>query len=311
MKQFYARTNHRAFERQIARHERRVARLQQIKKQLAAGQDSTTATHADNDDETLPQLNFSEHYHISHSRKDHFNLTRWLADNKDDKAVEVFHFVLRQCTAHTYCTVFQNFLPMLKDHLLRHISGTPSEDFSNHDRRQLVIHKNQVFRHKTLQINFTTYDCRRDQDTINIGTHSDIMVLANPDEDPENSHPYWYARVIGIFHATVQQVGSSTSYENMDFLWVRWYGFDVQARSGFKACRLHQVGFLDSNDPGAFGFLDPHDLLRAVHLVPAFEFGKSSRLLSQSIARHKNEGHEDYQRYYINMCVFYICHWLY
>lgn len=88
MKQFYARTNHRAFEHQIARHEQRVARLQQIEKQLAVGQDST-ATHADNDNETLPQLNFSEHYRISHLRKDHFNLTRWLADNEDDKAVEV------------------------------------------------------------------------------------------------------------------------------------------------------------------------------------------------------------------------------
>ena len=53
------------------------------------------------------------------------------------------------------------------------------------------------------------------------------MVLANPDKDPENSHSYWYAGMIGIFHAMVQQVGSGTSYKNMDFLWVHWYGFDV------------------------------------------------------------------------------------
>jgi tryptophan 2,3-dioxygenase len=87
------------------------------------------------------------------------------------------------------------------------------------------------------------------------------MVLANQDEDPNNMHPYWYARVIGIFHALVQHVGSSSTYEHMDFLWVRWYGLDVRVRSGFKARQLHQIGFLDGNDLGAFGFIDPQDLI--------------------------------------------------
>ena len=139
---------------------------------------------------------------------------------------------------------------------------------------------------------------------INTCTHSDIMVLANHDEDPENSHPYWYARVIGIFHPMVSQVGSGTAYKQIDFLWVRWYGFDMHARSGFKARRLHQVGFLDSNvGAGAFGFINPLDVVRAVHLIPAFHFGKTSILLSPSIARRDDEGDEDYQRYYINMFV--------
>ena len=82
------------------------------------------------------------------------------------------------------------------------------------------------------------------------------MVLANQAEDPENRHPYWYARVIGIFHAMVLKVGSGTVYEQIDFLWVRWYGLDIHSRSGFKARRLHQVGFLNSNDDtSAFGLL--------------------------------------------------------
>jgi hypothetical protein len=128
------------------------------------------------------------------------------------------------------------------------------------------------------------------------------MVLANQAEDPENKHPYWYARVIGIFHAMVLRVGSGTTYQQIDFLWVRWYGLDMRARSGFKARRLHQVGFLDSNDDtNAFGFIDPLDVIRAIHLIPAFHFGKTSQLLSPSLARHEDEGDEDYQRYYINM----------
>ena len=193
----------------------------------------------------------------------------------------------------------------MKDHLLGRISERPEDSFTDKDRRQLLLHNNRIFCHKTLRINFTTYDGRRDQDTINIRTHSDIIVLANQDEDPENEHPYWYARVIGIFHAMVLHVGSGTTYEQIDFLWVRWYGFDMKSRSGFKARRLHQVGFLNSNDDtGAFGFINDLDVIRAVHLIPAFHFGKSSLLLSTSIARRKDEGDEDYERYYVNMYVF-------
>lgn len=88
MKQFYAQTNHRVLECQIALYERRVARLHQIKKQLAANQNSATVFRAD--EETLPQSDPLEHYHTSHSCKVHFNVTKWLTDNKGDQAVEVF-----------------------------------------------------------------------------------------------------------------------------------------------------------------------------------------------------------------------------
>jgi hypothetical protein len=191
----------------------------------------------------------------------------------------------------------------LKDHLLGRITTSESEnDFTDQDRRKLLIHNNRVFCHKTLRINFTTYDCRRDQDTINTRTHSDVMVLANEDDDSDNTHPYWYCRVIGIFHAMVRRIGSSPTYQQMDFLWVRWYGLDMHARSGFKARRLHQVGFLD--DSGAFGFIDPHDIIRAVHLIPAFHHGMTTHLLPPSIARRKEEQDKDYERYYVGQCVY-------
>ena len=182
----------------------------------------------------------------------------------------------------------------------------PEGGFTDHDRRKVLLHNNRIYCHKTLRINFTTYDCRRDQDTINPRTRSDVMVLANEDEDSENTHPYWYARVIGIFHAMVRRVGSATTFEQMDFLWVRWYGFDTHARSGFKARRLHQIGFLNSHeDTGAFGFIDPSDVIRAIHLIPAFHHGTSSQFLPPSIARREDEGDEDYVRYYVGMYVLF------
>ena len=185
---------------------------------------------------------------------------------------------------------------------------TPNNGFTDQDRRKLHIYNNRLYCHKTLRINFTTYDCRQDQDTINPRTHSDVIVLADKDEDAENMHFYWYARVIGIFHAMVGQAGAegTTAFEQMDFLWVRWYGYDTHARSGFKAHRLHQIGFLDSyEDKGAFGFIDPSDVICAIHLIPAFKLGTSSELLPPSIARRDDEGDEDYVRYYVGMWVLF------
>jgi hypothetical protein len=46
-----------------------------------------------------------------------------------------------------------------------------------------------------------TYDVRRDADTINPTMYPDIMV-ESPETGPE-AQPFWYAHIIGIFHALV------------------------------------------------------------------------------------------------------------
>ena len=83
VKQFYTWTNRQGFERQISWHERRTAKLQTIKKKLEADK------LVDDNDEDLPQSDPSEHYHISKSCKVHFDITKWLVDNKEDQAVKV------------------------------------------------------------------------------------------------------------------------------------------------------------------------------------------------------------------------------
>jgi len=93
------------------------------------------------------------------------------------------------------------------------------------------------------------------------------MVLAH-DDDPNDSHPYWYARILGIFHAHVSYRGSSP--QKMEFLFVRWFGRDLSYRAGWKARRLHRIGFLADDVADAYGFLDPNDIVRATHLIPAF-----------------------------------------
>jgi hypothetical protein len=47
------------------------------------------------------------------------------------------------------------------------------------------------------------YDLRRDQDSVSPQRRADVMLLSHED-DTSDPHPYWYARVIGVFHIFVQ-----------------------------------------------------------------------------------------------------------
>ena len=97
----------------------------------------------------------------------------------------------------------QEFIPKLKDHLLSRLLHQDydgdEQEFSDDDRNTVCIIDNQLYSVKVLQVNYTTYDVHRGQDSLNPRTqHCDIMVCSHED-DPE-AHPYWYARILGIFH---------------------------------------------------------------------------------------------------------------
>jgi len=195
-------------------------------------------------------------------------------------------------------------LPRLKDHLLGRLVEEDESDgtFTNLDRMSLKLVNNRIYRHKVLRVNYTTYDSRRCQDSLNPRTHGDIMVLSRDD-----SHPYWYARIIGIFHAMVLHTGQkskSQEAKKMEFLFVRWFGLDTKEVGGWETKKLHQIGFADGD--WKFGFVDPADVVRAVHLIPRFSEGRTKDLLGPSIARSDQEKDEDWVRYYVNMYVYLI-----
>jgi hypothetical protein len=59
---------------------------------------------------------------------------------------------------------------------------------------------------------------------------------------------------------------------------------------------------LMSDDDAMFGFLDPQEVIHGVHLIPAFNFGKTTTLLPPSPTVHvPNKKDEDWQYYYMNM----------
>lgn len=162
----------------------------------------------------------------------------------------------------------------------------------------------------TARFNYTSYDARRMQDVVNPHSHTDVMVLSHEDETSGDAHPYWYARVVGIFYVWIRfrrpDSPALTKSERFDVLWVRWFGLDSVGTSGWAARRLHMLGFLPSDDSSgpAFGFIDPTLVIRGVHVIPAFCYGMTQDFLGteKSIAhQHPELENSDYRAYYLGM----------
>jgi hypothetical protein len=142
--------------------------------------------------------------------------------------------------------------------------------FPDEERETITFVGDRIYKHNILRINYTTYDLRRATDSINVRTHPYIMTLAHEDEEEGTKwHPYWYAKVLGIFHANVRRTGCPET-ERVEFLWVHWFGRDPDHEGSFVTRRLHRIGLTVDEDPTSRGFLDPGDVLRSVHLIPAF-----------------------------------------
>jgi hypothetical protein len=183
------------------------------------------------DSEPLPYSDPQSHYHISTSTHYHVNIYKWLAQHEADPTLNVSCLIYVELGSANF-DAHQNFLPRLKDHLLSRLRGLEYDgdkrEFTSAERSTVILMHEKIFRHKVLHVNYTTYDLRRDQDSLNPQTNADIMLLAH--EDAGDGHPYWYARIIGVFHALVIHTGEhSKSHEpqQMDFLWVRWFGRDL------------------------------------------------------------------------------------
>ncbi|KZT44670.1 hypothetical protein CALCODRAFT_412989, partial [Calocera cornea HHB12733] len=108
----------------------------------------------------------------------------------------------------------------------------------------LVIVGNQIHWHKTMRVNYTTYDLQRANDYLNpISDHSYVMMLSGVPDDP---HPYWYAQVLRIFHVDIVCPALNIlDPQRMDVLFVRWFGGDPDEdyTSGWDSFQLNRVGF--------------------------------------------------------------------
>jgi hypothetical protein len=124
----------------------------------------------------------------------------------------------------------------------------------------------------------------------------------------EGAEPYWYARVLGDYHANTWAENSlipgARNVRCMDFLWVRWFGEEPDYCLGFRRARLPKIGFVESTDEFSFSFVNPSNVVRRCHLIPAFDAGQSANLLPwpRSVARCLHpEDTDDWLNFYVNM----------
>ncbi|KAJ7101024.1 hypothetical protein C8R43DRAFT_1048129 [Mycena crocata] len=311
VKVFWARTNKNDAVEQISKLERRDTVLRKMARQqqdavnippVAAIPEDTQTTVSKKrkrtKQTTLPTLDFAEseslpytppefHYHISQSRNYHFNLTLWLSENVGDPAVN-------------------HFRRKLQEHLLArltHPTGSgDGHEFSDQELNNVHIANDRIYRHKVLRINYTSYDIHRAQDSMNPRTHADIMMLAP--EDTADTHPFSYARILGVFHCDVSQYvhGTMTRAVPISFIWVRRFRLDPSFKGGFKRKRLHRLEFLPDSHADAYGFVDPNEVIRGSHLIPAFAHGPTDPVPYTSLAR-KGDEFDDWRYHYVNFFV--------
>ncbi|KAJ7213049.1 hypothetical protein GGX14DRAFT_620012 [Mycena pura] len=195
------------------------------------------------------------------------------------------------------------FVEKLQDHIWRRLLGRQYDDddvdFTRDKRNDVEIKHSKLFTHATMRLNYTTYDLRREQDSVSPRSRPDIMVVS----EETDAHPYEYARVLGIFHVLTCLRSQNKPFEHLDFLWVRWYSHDTRYKWGWKAKCLPRFQFLPHDNPDVFGFLDPNDVLRGAHLIPAFHHGRTNDLLPPSIARRDKNENDDWKYVYGNFFV--------
>lgn len=240
--------------------------------------------------EQLPYCAPEARFHIADSQRDSDDLTAWAASHGADPALQVCLLYLNTCfpcrCMELICLRCQDFIPNLKNHILARLDpDTTSDNNCAAARSSLLLRNNRIYWHRVARINYTTYDRQRTQDSLNPRTHSDILLLAQ-----DGPHPYLYARVLKILHVNARLVSApstaSIDFLRVDVLWVRWYRLDHSHPSGFKAKRLPRLEFVPYDDEGeCFGFVNPADVVRGAHIIPAFAHGRTATLLGPSVAR--------------------------
>lgn len=213
----------------------------------------------------------------------------------------------------------QNFLSKLKRHILPRVLGAvglaDSLEAQSCDPSTAVLFRyDRLYQHNILRVNYTSYDVRRSQDTINARTsHCNVMTLAENVDGASisatttSSRPYLYARVLGTYHANVFYNGpKKANYQQshrIDFLWVRWYEQLGSKRCAWSSRKLDCLRFLPVTDDHAFGFIDPSDVLRASHIVPTFSKGQLYQGLgTKGISACAQDSH-DWREYNVNWYV--------
>ncbi|KAJ2992167.1 hypothetical protein NUW54_g8000 [Trametes sanguinea] len=220
------------------------------------------------------------HHHIGNTEKNAVDLAGWQAANPHDPAVQTFVSLLKGHLRERLCETF----PSLMD-----------EDVP------VIIRHDRVYEHAMAHFNYTSYDLQRDQDIIHPSAQKTDVMVSNPASSQGASlYPWTYARVLGIYHVNVLIPGEA-KYQREELLHVRWLQNDPAHIGGDQARRLDRIQFVPYDSGNAFGFVDPAQIIRACHLIPAFHHGRTRDYLPASPLARDPEG--DWRFFYVNRFV--------
>ncbi|KAG8767288.1 hypothetical protein FRC12_006324 [Ceratobasidium sp. 428] len=200
----------------------------------------------------------------------------------------------------------RDFMPMLQDHILARLTTTNpavnAVEFNESERMSISFPTGSMFQHATLRVHYTTYDIRRMCDVVGLRfKHYFVMVLSG-DTNPD--HPYWYARVLGIYHTNINRLDGTTegrSPRRVEFLFVRW--MEMVELGSWDRGQLDRVAYIRQNSyRDEFGFLDPASVIRTVHMIPAFAFGRLETRPGHKLSLDDPEK-GDWGSYYVNRFV--------
>ncbi|KAF8668537.1 hypothetical protein RHS04_08963 [Rhizoctonia solani] len=209
-----------------------------------------------------------------------------LKDCSKDMIPNVSLWVLQN--SHNILTRF--FLPQLKQHLLAWVLGDSNHPkFCNSNILKVRLAQERMYWHNTLQVNYTSYDILRQQDSLSPTSHQCFALLPTKADQHPDKHPFVYAKILGFIH-------------------VRWLHYDYNQPGGWEHHKLDQLHYQmcrnNQDILDAFDFIDPKDILCATHLIPNFQAGKTPEYIPcfHSFAHNHTKG-TDWSAYYVNRFV--------
>lgn len=168
--------------------------------------------------------------------------------------------------------------------LLDHLHNRLFSDDGNTER--IFIDDDTLYEHPILNIKYTSYEVQREEDIIHVGYGRTGVMVYTPTPREDENEPWSYADVLAIYHITVR-TASNPKPQTLTVLWVRWMERSTTHLAGPNSQNYSRVSYApwSGTRGGAFDFVDPSHIIRACHLIPAFNLGRTRTLLDPSVAR--------------------------
>jgi hypothetical protein len=169
-------------------------------------------------------------------------------------------------------------MDLLYDHLRERLFSGANED------TRVFIQGDTLHEHPLLTIGYTTYDLKRERDSIHLNFGNPAAMVYSPTS--QGAEPWLYAHIVAVYHLFVCTT-IDPEPKRLELLWVRWMERSSSQLGGANANQYTRVSFTPrSSIPGeSFGFVDPSHVIRACHLIPAFNLGRTRDRLGPSMVR--------------------------